>query len=147
MMKVGAVVAGVVLVLLLYLGGNWYLASQDAALAKSAQATLSAQLETKTQRVNELEANAAQAALAADETAKQMALLSEHYKARDAAFAANDEQNRQLKAEVNSHKQKLKDLMKNENLNSCTHQPMPAYAISMLRDARAKNTNTLHHQN
>lgn len=146
-MKVAAIGAGAALALLLYLGGNWYLASKDAELAKSEQATLTAQLETKTQRVNELEASAEQAALVANETSKQMALLSAHYKARDAALAEKDAQNRQLKAEVDNHKLKLKDLIKNEDLNSCTHQPMPAYVISMLRDARAKNGNTVHHQN
>ena len=146
-MKVAAIGAGAALALLLYLGANWYLASQAAALAKSEQATLSARLETKTQRVNELEASAEQAALAANETSEQMAQLSAHYKARDAALAANEAQNRQLKAEVDNHKQQLKDLMKNEDLNSCTHQPMPDYVISMLRDARAKNGNTVHHKN
>jgi hypothetical protein len=129
------------------LGGNWYLASQAATLAESKQSALTAELKLKTQRVNELEASTEQAALAAKETSEQMKLLSAQYKARDAAFAASAAKNKQLITEVENHKQKLKDLIKNEDLNSCAHQPMPSYVISMLSEARAKNGNTVHHQN
>jgi chromosome segregation ATPase len=133
--------------LLLFLGGGWYLSNQAEKLANSQQKTLAAQLETKRQRVNELETSMEQAALAAAENAGQLKALQQRNSERDAALAASNALTAKLRSEVANTKKNLMELIKNDDPNSCVNQSMPEYITSMLSNARAKNGNTVHHQN